>query len=133
MRPHIALLLIAIGGSCHAAVPSEAEAGCKPEPVSTPAANPHFQFWWKHRSDRATVPFQIHIAKDGTIDDVRIAPGDYHRDFAVETLKTLRAWRFKPFDCGPADGVWMQSTMEFRGPDDASNRSSKPASPRGAT
>lgn len=93
---------------------------CKPQPISAPVASPHFQFWWRHPTGRTAVPFQLHIARDGTVTDARILPGEYHRDFAVEALKALRSWKYKPLDCGPPDGIWVQSKMIFQAPEQTS-------------
>ena len=94
-----------------------AVAQCKAEPISAPAASPNFKFWWSHRAGSTAVPFQLHIAKDGSVADARILPGEYHRDFALETLKAIRNWKYKPLECGPPEGIWVQSRMMFQAPE----------------
>ena len=129
-----ALLLLVATGTQAASIGGDAGdpddqatgAHCKAEPIYAPAAAPHFQFWWRHPAGSAAVPFQLHIAKDGTITDVRALPGEYHRDFAFEALKAIRNWKYKPLECGPPGGIWVQGKMIFQAPEEASNNSSKP-------
>ncbi len=125
----LTLLIMLIGASVSRAeepIKAAAPDECQAESISTPQARPHFQFWWKHRTGGASVQFQLHIASDGTVSDVRILPGDYHRDFAIETLKTVRTWSFKPLNCGPPDGIWIKSIMTFQAPEETSNNSFQP-------
>ena len=91
---------------------------CFAEPISTPAALPNYTFWWSRREGRTSVPFRILVAKDGSVADVRLLPGDYHSDFARETLRAVRSWTFKPLSCRQEIGVWLQSAMTFLPPDD---------------
>lgn len=105
---------------------------CRAEPISAPAASPHFQFWWRHRTGTTAVPFQLHIARDGSVADARILPGEYHHDFAVETLKAIRKWKYRPLECGPPEGIWVRSKMIFQAPEETSDNSSKPKPLRGS-
>lgn len=93
-------------------------AQCIAEPISTPAASPNHMFWWSHREGRTSVPFRLLVAEDGSVADVRLLPGDYHLDFARETLRAVRSWTFKPLSCRQETGVWLQSAMTFLPPDD---------------
>jgi len=91
---------------------------CVVEPISTPAAKPNHMFWMVRDEGSTIVPFRLLVAKDGSVADVRLLPGDYDTDAARETLKSVRSWRFKPLTCGGETGVWMQTTQTFRAPSD---------------
>lgn len=91
---------------------------CIVAPISTTAASPSDGFWLRQRGGRTSVPFRLLVAKDGSVAEVRLLPGDYHSGFARETLKTVRAWMFEPPSCGLETGVWLQSVMTFQAPEE---------------
>ena len=116
-RPTFTALLLMICLACSAQENTQAPPiHCRPDPIARPAIDPGLAFWRAHPEAGVVVAFQLHVAPDGSVSDVRLLPGDYGRDYAKETVKAVRKWTFKPFTCAP-DGVWLRTRVRFEGPD----------------
>jgi hypothetical protein len=128
----VALAALALGsGFGPASPPAEPEVGsaCRPEPASALTVDPGAGFWATHPAEAVTVPFRFHVARDGSVGEVRLLPGDYGADYGSETVRAVRGWSFRPFSCAP-DGLWVETYARFVNSRPGSARASG-AAPRG--